>query len=55
MPFADEPARALPHCNDRVCKVPDSDVWFELEVRRERAIGLRIHTIHRHERLDDDC
>jgi hypothetical protein len=55
LPFATELERALPNCTDNVCRVPDSDVYFELELRRERNTGLRIHTIHRHERLGDEC
>ncbi len=55
LPFADELELALPHCDGRRCKVPDSSVWFELDIRQERGTWLRLRGIERHERVGFDC
>ncbi len=55
LPYADELKLALPHCKDNICKVPDSTVWFELDIARERGTKLRLRGIERHERVGSDC
>ncbi len=55
LPYADELKLALPHCEGNICKVPSSDVWFELDIQKERGTKLRLRGIERHEKVGTDC
>lgn len=48
-PYLDELARALPHCGDDGCKLPDQQVWFRLHWKKGPRGTLLLDTIERRE------